>query len=56
MIKKNSRTLGLYITYTFLKFDLWLVVKPSQNIFELKSAIFFFVYFIIYLLFSERLL
>ena len=52
----NSRTLGLCITYTFLKFDLWLVVKPSQNIFELKSAIFFFVYFIIYLLFSGRLL
>ena len=31
----NSRTLALCITYTFLKFDLWLVVKPSQNIFEL---------------------
>ena len=35
----NSRTLGLCITYTFLKFDLWQVVKSSQNIFELKPLL-----------------
>ena len=33
MIKKNSRTLGLYITYSFLKFDSLQVVKLSLLIF-----------------------
>ena len=44
--KKNSRTLGLYITYSFLNFDSsrW---SNYQNIFVLKQESFFsFIYYI----------
>ena len=41
--KKNSRTLGLYITYSFLNFDSQQVVKLSKR-FCVKTRKLFFVY------------
>ena len=41
--KKNCRTLGLHITYSFLKFDCgrW---SKYHNVFVLKQTSFLFVY------------
>ena len=50
---KNSGTLGLCITYTFLKFDSWQVVKLSQHFCVETSKFFFSFIYDFFIIFWE---